>query len=58
MDILYKQFLMVILIAAPTEDYSKSATKAVVKEELSAKQKALATSAKGTKSIMSFFGKK
>jgi len=43
---------------APTEDYSKSATKAVVKEELSAKQKALATSAKGTKSIMSFFGKK
>ena len=49
---------MVILIAAPTEDYSKSATKAVVKEELSAKQKALATSAKGTKSIMSFFGKK
>ena len=42
----------------PSEDYSKSAKKAAVKEELNAKQKALANSAKGTKSIMSFFGKK
>jgi len=44
--------------AGPTEDYSKSAKKVEVKEELSAKAKALATSAKGTKSIMSFFTKK
>lgn len=42
----------------PTEDYSKKAVKAIVKEELSAKQKALAVSAKGTKSISSFFAKK
>lgn len=42
----------------PAEDYSKSAKKVVVKDELSSKQKALANSAKGTKSIMSFFGKK
>ena len=42
----------------PTEDYSQGAKKNVVKEEVSAKQKALAQSAKGTKSIMSFFGKK
>jgi len=45
-------------IEGPTEDYSKTSTKPEVKEELSAKQKALATSAKGTKSIMSFFSKK
>jgi len=45
-------------IEAPTEDYSKSAKKVEAKEELNAKQKALATSAKGTKSIMSFFAKK
>jgi len=45
-------------IEGPTEDYSKGAKKAEVKEELSSKQKALATSAKGTKSIMSFFSKK
>jgi len=42
----------------PTEDYSKKAVKTAVKEELSAKQKALAVSAKGTKSISSFFAKK
>jgi len=45
-------------IEGPTEDYSKGSKKVEVKEELSAKQKALATSAKGTKSIMSFFSKK
>jgi len=45
-------------LEGPTEDYSKSAKKVVVKEELNSKQKALANSAKGTKSIMSFFGKK
>jgi len=45
-------------IEGPSEDYSKSAKKVVVKDELSTKQKALANSAKGTKSIMSFFGKK
>ena len=44
--------------SGPIEDYSKNAKKAAVKEEVSAKQKALAQSAKGTKSIMSFFGKK
>ena len=42
----------------PTEDYSQGAKKNIIKEEVSAKQKALAQSAKGTKSIMSFFGKK
>jgi len=42
----------------PSEDYSKAAVKAVVKEEQTAKQKALAASAKGTKSISSFFAKK
>jgi len=42
----------------PSEDYSKAAVKAVVKEEQTAKQKALAASAKGTKSISSFFSKK
>jgi len=42
----------------PTEDYSQGVKKNVVKEEVSAKRKALAQSAKGTKSIMSFFGKK
>ena len=45
-------------VEGPIEDYSKTTKKAVVKEEVSAKQKALAQSAKGTKSIMSFFGKK
>jgi len=47
-----------IKIEGPSEDYSKSAKKAAVKEELNSKQRALANSAKGTKSIMSFFGKK
>ena len=42
----------------PTEDYSKTAKKTVVKEETSAKEKALAQSAKGSKSITSFFKKK
>ena len=42
----------------PIEDYSKGAKKIVVKDEPSAKEKALAQSAKGSKSIMSFFGKK
>ena len=42
----------------PLEDYSKSYKKPVVKDETSSKDKALAQSAKGTKSIMSFFGKK
>ena len=42
----------------PAEDYTKKAVKAVQKEEQTAKQKALAVSAKGTKSISSFFGKK
>ena len=42
----------------PIEDYSKSYKKPVVKDETSSKDKALAQSAKGTKSIMSFFGKK
>jgi len=46
------------LEGGPTEDYSQGAKKNVVKEEVSAKQKALAQSAKGTKSIMSFSGKK
>ena len=43
---------------APLEDYTKKAVKAVKSEEPSAKQKALAISAKGTKSISSFFAKK
>ena len=47
-----------VKLEGPTEDYSQGAKKNVVKEENSAKQKALAQSAKGTKSIMSFFGKK
>jgi len=42
----------------PTEDYSKKAVKALVKEEDNAKMKALKASAKGTKSIASFFSKK
>jgi len=42
----------------PTEDYSKSVKKAAAKEEMTAKEKALATSAKGTKNIMNFFKKK
>ena len=44
---------------APDEDYSKSAS-AAPKESpaLSAKQKALAKSAGGSKNIMSFFKKK
>jgi len=42
----------------PAEDYSKKAVKAVAKEEESAKVKALKASAKGTKSIASFFAKK
>ena len=46
-------------LEGPTEDYSKSYKKAEVKEEVKgAKDKALAKSAKGTKNIMSFFGKK
>ena len=46
-------------LEGPTEDYSKSYKKTEVKEEAKgAKDKALAKSAKGTKSIMSFFGKK
>jgi len=45
-------------VEGPIEDYSKEAKKVVVKDEPSAKEKALAQSAKGTKSIMSFFGKK
>jgi len=45
-------------LEGPSEDYSKSAVKAVVKEEQNAKQKALAISAKGTKSISNFFTKK
>ena len=47
-----------VKLEGPSEDYSQGAKKIVVKEETSAKQKALAQSAKGTKSIMSFFGKK
>jgi len=42
----------------PTEDYSKKAVKAIVKDEDNAKMKALKASAKGTKSIASFFSKK
>jgi len=42
----------------PAEDYSKKAVKALAKEEESAKVKALKASAKGTKSIASFFAKK
>jgi len=42
----------------PLEDYSKGTKKTVVKEEASAKEKALAQSAKGSKSITSFFKKK
>jgi len=42
----------------PAEDYSKKAVKAIAKEEESAKVKALKASAKGTKSIASFFAKK
>jgi len=46
-------------LEGPTEDYSKSYKKPEVKEESKgAKEKALAKSAKGTKNIMSFFGKK
>merc|ERR1719348_2932354 len=42
----------------PAEDYSKKAVKAIAKDEESAKVKALKASAKGTKSIASFFTKK
>lgn len=44
----------------PKEDFSKeyNKVKTTAKEEPNAKQKALARSAKGTKSIASFFGKK
>ena len=42
----------------PAEDYSKKAVKAIAKEEETAKVKALKASAKGTKSIASFFAKK
>jgi len=42
----------------PAEDYSKKAVKAIAKEEESAKVKALKASAKGTRSIASFFAKK
>jgi len=42
----------------PAEDYSKKAVKVTAKEEESAKVKALKASAKGTKSIASFFAKK
>ena len=46
-------------LEGPTEDYSKSYKKAEIKEEAKgAKDKALAKSAKGSKNIMSFFGKK
>jgi len=45
-------------IEDPVEDYSKKSVKATIKEEQTAKQKALAVSAKGTKSISSFFVKK
>ena len=45
-------------LTGPTEDYSKSVKKAAAKEEMTAKEKALATSAKGTKNIMNFFKKK
>ena len=45
-------------VEGPIEDYSKQAKKVVIKDEPSAKEKALAQSAKGTKNIMSFFGKK
>ena len=44
--------------SGPTEDYSKKAVKAIVKEEDNAKMKALKASAKGTKSIASLFSKK
>ena len=47
-----------VKLEGPSEDYSQGAKKSAAKEETSAKQKALAQSAKGTKSIMSFFGKK
>jgi len=40
------------------EDYSKNDVKSAIKEEQSAKQKALAQAAKGTKSISSFFSRK
>ena len=53
-DLDYKQ----LNFAGPAEDYSKKAVKAVAKEEDSAKVKALKASAKGTKSIASFFAKK
>ena len=46
------------LSLGPAEDYSKKAVKALPKEEESAKVKALKASAKGTKSIASFFAKK
>jgi len=45
-------------LEGPAEDYSKKAVKALPKEEESAKVKALKASAKGTKSIASFFAKK
>ena len=45
------------LSLGPAEDYSKKAVKALPKEEESAKVKALKASAKGTKSIASFFKK-
>ena len=47
-----------LLTPGPAEDYSKKAVKALAKEEESAKVKALKASAKGTKSIASFFAKK
>ena len=46
------------VIPGPLEDYSSIAKQPVVKEELNSKQKALVQSAKGTKSITSFFTKK
>ena len=49
---------IVSLSLGPAEDYSKKAVKALPKEEESAKVKALKASAKGTKSIASFFAKK
>ena len=47
------------LYLEPTEDYSKDYKKGPGKEaDKTAKQKALARSAEGTKNIMSFFKKK
>ena len=48
-----------LILSEPVEDYTIGQKKGYVKDpELNAKQKALAKSAEGTKSIMSFFKKK